>query len=137
MAVTVRDIMTTGLTTVAPDMSAVDAAKAMKDEDAGVAPVTEGQRLVGMLTDRDLVVRVLAEQRDPTAVSVREVMSGELVTISADADAREAAALMRDHRVRRIPVADGARLVGIVSQADIARTLPNELVGDVVTGISQ
>jgi CBS domain-containing protein len=137
MTLTVRDIMTTGLTTVEPGMSAVDAARAMAEEHAGVAPVTEGDRLVGMLTDRDLVVRVLAAEADAHAVRVRDIMSEQLITISASAEAREAAVLMRDHRVRRLPVTDGTRLVGIVAQADIARTLPNELVGDVVTGISQ
>jgi CBS domain-containing protein len=89
-----------------------------------------------MITDRDIVVKVLAEGKDPWAVTAGELAQGEAVTIGADDDANEIMKTMADHKVRRLPVIDGDRLVGMVSQADVARALPNPQVGDLVQALS-
>ncbi len=115
----------------------MDAARAMASEDVGPIPVAEGDRLVGMVTDRDLVVRVLAEGRDPSATTLQEIMASDLVTVEPDTQLEEALQRMSDNQVRRLPVVEGGRLVGIVAQADVARTAEEEKVGAVVEDISQ
>jgi CBS domain-containing protein len=101
-------------------------------------PVCDGDKLIGMLTDRDLVVNVLCEGKDASATTVGDVVERtEVVTIGADDSAEEAIRTMKDHAVRRLPVIDGDRLVGMVSQADIARALPDKKVGDLVGSISE
>ncbi|HEU4448510.1 MAG TPA: CBS domain-containing protein [Gaiellaceae bacterium] len=133
----VRDVMTSGPKTVTRETSVVDAARLMGSEDVGPLPVVEGEELVGIVTDRDLVLRVLAEGRDPAATVVGDVCSQSPVTVSPDADLSQALRLLAQHQVRRLPVAEGKRVVGIVAQADIARELPNEDVGEVVEDISR
>ena len=113
------------------------AAKMMKDEDVGLAPVVEGDRLVGTLTDRDIVTRVVAEGKDPQSVSVREVASTDLVTIDPQQDLDEALSLMASHQVRRLPVVEGDRLVGVVAQADVAREGKDKKTGELVEEISE
>lgn len=100
-------------------------------------PVVEDGRLVGIVTDRDLVVRVLAEGRDPKSTTVREAASGGLVTVSADDDLVKTLDLLGKHQVRRLPVVEGGRLVGIVAQADVAREVGSAWVGGVVEDISR
>jgi CBS domain-containing protein len=117
---TVADVMTSDPQTVEADRPAMEAARLMRDHDFGDVPVTEGGRLVGIVTDRDIAVRLVAEGRDP-GTAVREVCtSGSLVTVTADTTATEAVRLMREHAVRRLPVLDGDRLIGIVSLGDMA-----------------
>jgi len=136
---TARDIMTPTAEWVDAQATVLEAARRMRDENVGAMPVCNGQgRLQGMVTDRDLVVKVLAEGRDPGSVKVVDLADQpEVVTIGADDSAEEAISTMKRSGVRRLPVIDGDRLVGMVSQADIARTLPDSRVGDLVGAISE
>jgi CBS domain-containing protein len=136
---TAREIMTPGASYVDVDLTVAEAASRMASEDYGALPVCgpEG-RLQGVITDRDIVVKVIAEGRDPQTTTVGEIAGGtEVVTIGADDSAEEAIRTMKDHSVRRLPVIDGTDLVGMVSQADIARALPDSKVGDLVGVISE
>ena len=133
----VRDVMTSSPTTVTPQTSVVEAARLMEKEDVGPLPVVEDGSLVGIVTDRDLVVRVLAEGRNPESTTVGDVCSPQPVSVEPDADLSQALALLARHQVRRLPVAEGDRLVGIGAQADVARELPHEDVGEVVEDISR
>jgi len=133
----VKDVMTPNPRTVTPETSVVEAAKLMTSEDVGPLPVVEGGELVGIVTDRDLVVRVIAEGRDPESTLVGDVCSSKPVTVSPEDDVSHALALLAQHQVRRLPVAEGDRIVGIVAQADIAREESNAAVGEVVEEISR
>ena len=136
---TARDVMSTDCTCVGENDSVLDAAKRLKDLNVGSMPICgEDDRLKGMLTDRDFVVKVLAEGKDPSSVKAGElgVGDGKTVTIGADDSIDEALRTMIDHKVRRLPVIDGHDLVGIVSQADVATNLDEAKVGDLVEAIS-
>jgi CBS domain-containing protein len=134
---TARDIMTGGVECAAMDDTLVDAARKMRDLGVGALPVCgEDNRLKGMLTDRDIVIGCIAEGGDPASTTAGSLVSGKPVTIGADDSVEEALRTMAEHAVRRLPVIDGHDLVGIVSQADIARNLPDDSVGDLVAAIS-
>jgi CBS domain-containing protein len=134
----IRDVMTSKLCTIDADKPVAYAAKMMRDEDVGLAPIVEGDRLVGTLTDRDIAVRVVAEGRNPESTLVRDVASTDLVTVDPQQDLDEALRLMAEHQVRRIPVVEeGGRIVGIVAQADIARQSDDRRTGEIVERISQ
>jgi CBS domain-containing protein len=134
----IREVMTSNPSTIETDGFVVEAAKIMKTEDAGVVPVTENGRLIGMVTDRDIAIRVVAEGKDPQSTSVREVASTDLVTIDPEEDLDEALRLMAQHKVRRLPVVEeDGRLVGVVAQADVAREGDDTKTGQVVQEISQ
>jgi len=134
----IREIMTSNPSTIEPDKPVAEAARIMKQEDAGVVPVTENGRLTGMVTDRDIAVRVVAEGKDPQATPVREVASKDLVTIDPQQDLDEALRLMAQHQIRRLPVVEeDGRLVGVVAQADVARKGDDAQTGQVVQEISQ
>jgi CBS domain-containing protein len=138
MGQNIRDIMTANPSTIEPDQSVVEAAKIMKQQDAGVVPVTENGRLTGMVTDRDIAIRVVAEGKDPQSTKVREVASKNLVTIDPQQDLDEALHLMAKHQVRRLPVVEeDGQLVGVVAQADVAREGDDTKTGQVVEEISQ
>lgn len=133
-----RDIMTEGAACVRTSDTVLDAAKRMAELSVGAMPICgEDNRLKGMLTDRDIVVKVLAQGKDPRAVRTGELAQGEAVTIGADDDANEIFRTMARHQVRRLPVIDGHDLVGIVAQADVARALDDPQVGDLVEAISR
>jgi CBS domain-containing protein len=137
MGQSIREIMTSNPSTIEPDNSIVDAARIMKQEDAGVVPVTENGRLTGMVTDRDIAIRVVAEGKDPQSTTVREVASTDLVTVDPQQDLDEALRLMAQHQVRRLPVVEeDGRLVGVVAQADVAREGDDAKTGQVVQEIS-
>ena len=139
MPKTARDVMTPDAECVGENETLLEAAKKMADRGYGAMPICgEDNRLKGMLTDRDIVVKVLAQGKDPASVRAGElgVGDGKTVTIGADDSVDEALRTMIDHKVRRLPVIDGQRLVGIVSQADIATNLDEERVGDLVEAIS-
>jgi CBS domain-containing protein len=130
--------MTARPRTLPPDATAHDAARLMRDEAVGSLPIVEGDRLVGTVTDRDLVVRVVAEGREPRSTAVRDIASTELVTIDPDQGLDEALRLMAQHQVRRLPVVEeDGRLVGIVAQADVAQDAEPARVGETVEEISQ
>jgi CBS domain-containing protein len=135
---TARDIMTPGATHCSSDTTAADAARRMAADDIGAIPVCESDgRLRGMVTDRDLAIKIVAEGRDPSSVRLAEIVQPtEVVTIGADDSVEEAIRTMKDHAVRRLPVIDGQQLVGMVSQADIARVMPDAKIGDLVDAIS-
>jgi CBS domain-containing protein len=134
----IREIMTANPSTVEPDKTVVDAARVMQQEDAGVVPVTENGRLTGMVTDRDIAIRVVAEGKDPKSTTVQEVASKNLVTLDPEQDLDEALRLMAQHQVRRLPVVEeDGRLVGVVAQADVARHGDDTKTGQVVQEISE
>jgi CBS domain-containing protein len=138
MAKTVREVMTSKLCSIDTDKTVAYAAKMMRDEDVGIAPIVEGDRLVGVLTDRDIAVRVVAEGRDPEQVKVTEAASRDLVTLDPQQDLDEALRLMARHQVRRLPVVEeDGRLVGVVAQADVAKEADETRTGEVVEQISR
>ena len=134
---TAREIMTPDVTCVAETEDMVAAARKMADLDVGSLPICgSDNRLKGMLTDRDIVVKVLAKARDPQTVTAGELAQGKAVTIGADDDAAEVLRTMSEHKVRRLPVIDGHSLVGIVAIADVARALPDRPVGDLMDAVT-
>ena len=134
----VREVMTDRPRCVTPETPISEAARLMKSDDVGSLPILEGERLAGIVTDRDIVLQAIAEEKDPRGMPVREVASRELVTIGPEEDLSEALKLMASHQVRRIPVVDeDSRLVGIVAQADIAREVKDKDSGQMLQGISQ
>ncbi|MEV4491186.1 CBS domain-containing protein [Micromonospora coxensis] len=135
---TARDIMTADVTCVREQDDLRAAAKRMAELGVGALPICgDDNRLKGMLTDRDIVVKVLAQGKDPANVTAGELAQGEAVTIGADDDAAEILRTMGQHQVRRLPVIDGHELVGIVAVADVARSLPERPVGDLIEAISE
>jgi CBS domain-containing protein len=133
----VRDIMTQDTTCVGENESVMAAAAKLRDLNVGALPICgEDDRLKGMVTDRDVAVEVVADGRDPSSVRVSELAHGEVVTIGADDSIDELLRTMAQYAVRRVPVIDGHRLVGIVSQADVARSLPEDQAGRLVELIS-
>jgi CBS domain-containing protein len=136
---TARDVMSDDCTCIGENDTVLDASKRLADLDVGALPICgEDDRLKGMLTDRDIVVKVLAQGKDPSSTKAGELGQGDskTVTIGADDPIDEALRTMIDHKVRRLPVIDGHQLVGIISQADIARNLDDEKTGDLVEAIS-
>jgi CBS domain-containing protein len=117
----ISELMTADVVTIEPSASVVDAAKRMIQKEKGPLPVVEGGRLVAMVTDRDIIARVVAEGRDPSSVTVDDISTKELVTASPDQDVDEARGLMAEHELDRILVTEGDQLVGIISEADIRR----------------
>ena len=135
---TAREIMTPDVTCIGEKESLADAAKKMSDLGVGSLPICgEDNRLKGMVTDRDIVVKALAQGRNPADVTAGELGQGKPVTIGADDDAAEILRTMAQHKVRRLPVIDGHQLVGIVAVADVARALPDRPVGDLIDAISE
>jgi CBS domain-containing protein len=132
MAQHVRDIMTSRLVTVEPQTSVAVVAQKMRDEDIGAVLVTEGDELRGLVSDRDLVVRALAEGGDPNQRTVASACSGDLFTVTPDDDVDQAVQVMREHSVRRVPVVDHGHPVGIVSLGDLAiERDPGSALGDI------
>ena len=136
---TARDIMTSGADYLETSTTVLEAAKKLASEDYGAMPICDGDQLKGMITDRDIVVKVLAAGKDPASTQVIDLTAdqGEVVTIGADDPIEEAARTMAQHQVRRLPVIDGTKLVGMVSQADLARSGQDSTTGDTVQAISQ
>jgi CBS domain-containing protein len=137
-ASSVREVMHAGCECIGEKQSVLEAARRMEQLDVGVLPICgEDDRLKGMLTDRDIVVKVLAHDRDPATTMVGELAEGKPVTIVADASIDQALGLMREHAVKRLPVLDeNKRLCGMISEADMARHLPAEKTGELVGAIA-
>jgi CBS domain-containing protein len=134
-----RDIMTSNPRVVTAGDSITRAAEIMREADVGVVPVVEDSgtmRLAGVITDRDIAVRVVAEGRDGN-VNVREIMSSRVKTVGPEDDVDRVTQLMKSEQVRRIPVCEGDRLIGIIAQADVAREGSDRKTGDVVQKISE
>jgi CBS domain-containing protein len=134
---TARELMTAGAECVGENETLVDAARKMRDLDVGALPICgEDNRLKGVVTDRDIVVGCLADGGDPSTTPAGSFGQGKPVTIGADDSIEEALKTMAEHKVRRLPVIDGHDLVGMLTQADIARAMP-EQAGDAVQDISR
>jgi CBS domain-containing protein len=136
MAKSVRDAMTADPRSIGASASVVEAAQMMREEHIGSLPVTDDEKLVGMITDRDITTRVVAEAADPNRMSVGDVYSRDLISIESNKDLEEALRLMARHQVRRLPVVDDGGLVGILAQADIALR-ETEKTGELVEAISE
>jgi CBS domain-containing protein len=137
MGKSVKDAMTADVKTAAPSQSLTDVARLMKQEDVGSVPVVDGERLVGVVTDRDIVVRGIADGSDPHAIKAGDIASRDVVTVRPDDDLDAALRLMAQHQVRRLPVVDDGQLVGVVAQADVAQEAKEKDVGHVVEEISR
>jgi CBS domain-containing protein len=138
MAKSIRDLMTSNPCSIDADKPVSYAAKMMRDEDVGLAPIVEGEKLIGTLTDRDIAIRVVAEGKDPESTTVREVASTRLVTLDPEQDLDEALRLMAQNQVRRLPVVEeDGRLAGVVAQADVAKHASDKQTGEVVEEISK
>jgi CBS domain-containing protein len=137
MGTSIKEVMTSQVKACEPNTTVADAAKVMAKEDVGPVPIVEEGRLIGIVTDRDIVVRVVAEGRDPSSTTVGEIASRDLVTVSPDDELDAALKQLAQNQVRRIPVVEGDRLVGIVAQADIARLGSDAKTGEVVEEISR
>jgi CBS domain-containing protein len=138
MAKSVQELMTKNPRSIDADKSVTYAAKMLRDEDVGLAPIVEGDRLIGTVTDRDITIRLVAEGKDPESTKVKEIASINLVTVDPRQDLDDALKLMAKHQVRRLPVIEeGGRLVGVVAQADVARHVDEKQTGWVVEEISQ
>lgn len=137
MSKTAREIMSGGAECAGENESITSAAEKMAKLDVGSLPICgEDDRLKGMLTDRDIVVKVIAQGKDPASSKVGELAEGKPVTIGADDSAEEALQTMKQHKVRRLPVIDGHELIGVVSQGDLANELGREQIGELVGAIS-
>jgi CBS domain-containing protein len=138
MGKSIRETMTANPCTIDADKPVSYAAKMMRDEDVGLAPIVEGDRLIGTVTDRDIAIRVVAEGRDPESTAVREIASTKLVTVDPEQDLDEALRLMAEHQVRRLPVVEeDGRVVGVLAQADVAREGKDAKTGELVQEISK
>ena len=138
MGQSIKDVMTSNPCTIDADKSVAYAAKMMLEEDVGLAPIVEDDKLIGMLTDRDIAVRVVAEGRDPGQVKVRDVASPRVVTVDPQQDLDEALRIMAKHQVRRLAVVEeDGKLVGVVAQADVAREGDDKKTGKLVEEISE
>jgi CBS domain-containing protein len=137
MGKSIRDVMTPSPETVGSGSSAIEAAKLMKQADAGMIPVVEGGKLLGTVTDRDIVLRVVAEGKNPQATTVGEIATTPVVTVTPEQVLDEALELMAHHQVRRLPVVEEGRLVGVVAQADVAREADERQVGETLELISR
>jgi CBS domain-containing protein len=135
---TAREIMTGSAECIGENEALEEAARKMKQLDIGSLPICgEDNRLKGMVTDRDIVIKCIAEGRDPKDTKAGELGQGKPVTIGADDSVEEAIRTMQEHKVRRLPVIDGHDLIGMLSQGDIAKDYPEDRVGDLVAFISE
>ena len=133
----VRDAMTEDPRSIGASATVVEAARLMREEHVGSLPITDDEQLVGMITDRDITTRVVAEAADLETTSVGDVYSRDLISVEADKDLEEALQLMARHQVRRLPVVENGKLVGIVAQADIALVENETKTGELVEAISK
>jgi CBS domain-containing protein len=134
----IKDVMTSNPCSIDAEKSVAYAAKMMREEDVGLAPIVEGDKLIGMLTDRDIAIRVVAEGRNPDQVKVADVASKQVVTIDPQQDLDEALRIMAKHQVRRLAVLEeDGKLVGVVAQADVAREGDDMQTGKLVEEISK
>jgi CBS domain-containing protein len=138
MGASIRDTMTSNPRTIETSTPVAEAARLMSSEDVGSLPIVEGERLVGMVTDRDITIRVVAEGKDPQSTTVGDVASRDVVSVDPQQNLDEAVRLMAEHQVRRLPVVEeDGRLVGIVAQADVATAGKDEKTGQLVEEISK
>ena len=137
MAKSVRDAMTQNPRSIGATASVVEAAQLMREGHIGSLPIIDDEQLVGMITDRDITTRVVAAAADPAMTSVEDVYSRDLISVEPEADLEDALQLMARHQIRRLPVVENGRLVGIVAQADIALSENEQRTGELVEAISK
>lgn len=133
----VREIMTREPSTLSPASTIGEAATIMRQNDCGSVPIVEGGRLVGIITDRDIVIRILAGGKDPKTAHVSEAMTADPVTVGPDASLDEAQKVMAERQVRRLPVVENGRLVGLVVIGQVARRDDARDVGETLKDVSQ
>jgi CBS domain-containing protein len=136
MPAIIRDVMTTDLVTVSRDATAVDAAKAMRDNNIGPVLVVEGDQICGIVTDRDITVEAVAAGKDPSTTKVIDLCTTNVQTVSPDTSVDEAVQLMKDNSIRRLPVVENGRAVGIVSLGDLTMEIDASRAGDAIQDIS-
>ncbi|AQP48393.1 hypothetical protein BW730_13655 [Tessaracoccus aquimaris] len=134
---TAKDLMTSPAETLAPDATLADAARALANLGIGSMPVADGDTIVGVVTDRDIVVSGIAAGLDVNTATVADIATTDVVTVGVDDSAEAVAAALAEHQIRRVPVVDGGILVGVISQADVARDLDAADTGEVVKEISK
>lgn len=134
----VRDVMTSSVDWVTPDTSVVEVAQLMKKDDVGSIPICKENRLIGIITDRDIVLKVVAAGGNTNNISAKDIMSTDIIFVSSDQDVHEAANLMSEYQIRRLPVLEKGKLVGILAIGDLAieKIHINE-AGDALSDISQ
>jgi CBS domain-containing protein len=138
MTTKVRDVMTAGPVCVTPDTPVSVVAEVMESDNIGAVPVVEDDRLSGMITDRDIVVRAIARGKDPRGMPVREIYSRDVIAVTPDEKLKNVVSIMAERQIRRIPVVDKeSHLVGVISQADIALEAKEKTVGELVEEISK
>jgi len=139
MSARIGDVMTRKPRVIQPDATVADAAAIMRQMDVGALPVCDGSRLIGMVTDRDITIRSTADGRDPHLTTVRDVMSSGVAWATEDDPVEEAARIMREHQIRRLPIVDDRHsLVGVVSLGDLATDLDADAeTGDTLEQISE
>lgn len=134
---TAKDLMTSPAETLAPEATLADAARALANLGIGSMPVADGDTILGVVTDRDIVVSGIAAGLDVNSATVSEIATTDVVTVGVDDSAETVAATLAEHQIRRVPVVDGGILVGVISQADVARDLDAADTGEVVKEISK
>jgi len=134
----VKDVMHKGVTWVSPDTAIGELARKMRDENIGSIPVGENDRLIGMVTDRDLAIKAFADGKDPATLTARDVLSGPILYCRSEEDIDDAVRIMEDHQVRRLPVIDeNKRMVGMLSLGDIASSTDRAFSGEVVQMVAE
>lgn len=133
----VREIMTADVASAAPDTTLEEIATMMKEADAGAIPVVDDNALIGIVTDRDIVLRCVAEGKDPAECTAEDIVSENLETVEPDDDVEEAAQLMAHRQIRRLPVVEDGRLVGMLSLGDIAVKESEDTAGDALESVSE
>ncbi|HSO68988.1 MAG TPA: CBS domain-containing protein [Arachnia sp.] len=134
---TARDLMTSPAECLAPDETLVDAARMFSKYDVGSMPVVDENTLVGVITDRDIIIEGVSKNLDLADTKISKIMSKNVVTVDVTDDAQAVAQVLADNQIRRVPVMDGHKVVGVVSQADVALELDNATAGEVVEDISK
>ena len=134
---TARDLMTSPAQCLSPDETLVDAARMLSKYDVGSMPVVDGESLVGVLTDRDIVISGVAKGLDLAETKVSEIATSDVVSVSPDDDAESVAKTLAERQIRRVPVVEDGKVLGVISQADVALELDNSTAGEVVEGISR
>jgi predicted transcriptional regulator len=133
----VKDAMHPGVTWAGPETNVRELVRKMRDEDIGSIPIGENDRLIGMVTDRDIAIRGLGDGRDIETLTARDVMTGPIIYCRADEEVGDAVRIMEEHQVRRLPVIDAAkRMVGMLALGDIADSAPRDLSAEVVQAVS-
>lgn len=134
---TARDVMTRHVEVIRSDETVDVAAKRLADHDIGAMPICDGERLTGMLTDRDIVTKVVAKGKDPAKVRAGELATGKPVYVKAGDSLDDAMRAMAEHKIRRLPVIEDDKLVGILAQADVVKASPGEKAGGMVETLSR